>query len=204
MACLDIIKLDKLIKHEYKEVVYKISDNREYADALINVVESNKQDIKGILCTPLFITLLVISYKSYQQIPDQLSDFYDSLFRVLLQRHDGTKPSYVRPRKTNLNDAKFRDGFEYFCYLSKKHKKQNLTVDEMLTTAEDSLRKSNVNAEANDFINDISDVTCLIINEGDEWCFIHKSIQEYFTASYIRKVPESSAKKIYTELAKKI
>ncbi len=74
----------------------------------------------------------------------------------------------------------------------------------MLTTAEDSLRKSNVNAEANDFINDISDVTCLIINEGDEWCFIHKSIQEYFTASYIRKVPESSAKKIYTELAKKI
>lgn len=203
LACLDVIQLDKLIKHEYKEVVYKISDNREYADALIKVVESHKQDIKGILCTPLFITLLVISYKSYQQIPDQLSDFYDSLFRVLLQRHDGTKPSYVRPRKTKLNDAKFRDGFEYFCYLSKKHKKQNLTVDEMLTTAEDGLKKSNIDTEASDFITDISDVTCLIISEGDEWRFIHKSIQEYFTASYIRRVPENNAKKIYSELVKK-
>ncbi|MDF2403690.1 NACHT domain-containing protein [Aeromonas sp. 5HA1] len=203
LACLDVIQLDKLIKHEYKEVVYKISDNREYADALIKVVESHKQDIKGILCTPLFITLLVISYKSYQQIPDQLSDFYDSLFRVLLQRHDGTKPSYVRPRKTKLNDTKFRDGFEYFCYLSKKHKKQNLTVDEMLTTAECSLKKANIETEADDFISDISDVTCLIISEGDEWRFIHKSIQEYFTASYIRRVPENNAKKIYSELAKK-
>lgn len=203
LACLDVFQLDKLIKLEYKEVVYKISETREYAESLIKTVDSHTHDIKGILCTPLFVTLLVISYKSYQQIPEQLSDFYDSLFRVLLQRHDGTKPAYVRPRKTKLNDTKFRDGFEIFCYLSKKHKKQSLTNEEALTTARESLQKSSISAESIDFINDISNVTCLIVNEGDEWRFIHKSIQEYFTASHIRNMPEVKAQKVYTELAKR-
>lgn len=203
LPILDVVQLDKLIKLEYKEVVYKISESRDYAEALIKTVDSHIHDIKGILCTPLFVTLLVISYKSYQQIPEQLSDFYDSLFRVLLQRHDGTKPAYVRTRKTKLNDTKFRDGFELFCYLSKKHKKNSLTSDEALFTAHEALTKKSISAEPIDFINDISNVTCLIINEGDEWRYIHKSIQEYFTASHIRNMPEVKAQKIYSELSKR-
>lgn len=202
MACLKIIKLDNLIKDEYKEVIFKISENREYAESLIRVIEGHKRDIKGMLCTPLFVTLLVISYKSYQQIPEKLSDFYDSLFRVLLQRHDGTKPAYSRPRATGLNDIKFRETFELFCFLTKKHKNNILSYNDIIEVATNTIKKLTHEIDPTDLIKDISEVTCLIVNDGDEWRFIHKSIQEYFSASHIKSNPDIKAQKIYTELTK--
>jgi hypothetical protein len=201
MACLKIIKLDHLRGDEYKEVIGKISDNQEYAESLITVVEKHKQNIKGMLCTPLFVTLLVISYKSYQQIPEQLSDFYDSLFRVLLQRHDGTKPAYSRTRATKLNDSKFRDAFENFCYLTKKYKNHIIDHEEIIKVTSSAIEQSNIEVDPHDLIKDIYDVTCLIINDGDEWRFIHKSIQEFFSASYVKNTPEIKAQKIYTRLS---
>jgi hypothetical protein len=202
LACLDVVRLDNLIKDEYKEVIYKISENRDYADALIKVVESHKRDLKGILCTPLLVTLLVISYKSYQQIPDHLSDFYDSLFKVLLQRHDGTKPAYARPRITKLNDSKFREAFETFCFLTKKIKKQIFSLEEIIMIAQEALERSNISASPDDFIVDIFEVTCLLVKEGDEWQFIHKSIQEYFCSSHIKTRPEIKSQQIYAILGK--
>lgn len=204
LPCLELHRLDNLIKEEYKEVVYKISESREYAESLIRVVENHNKDIKGILCTPLLVTLLVISYKSYQQIPEQLSDFYDSLFRVLLQRHDGTKPAYSRPRVTKLNDLKFRECFEQFCYLVKAHKKQVFNYHDLVDTASKSIKKLGIDICPEELIKDITDVTCLLVNDGDEWRYIHKSIQEYFAASHIKNQPESNAQKIYTEFVRKL
>lgn len=203
LPCLESHKLDNIIKEEYKEVVFKISENRDYAESLIKVVDNHNKDIKGILCTPLLITLLVISYKSYQQIPEQLSDFYDSLFRVLLQRHDGTKPAYSRPRITKLNDIKFRECFEQFCYLIKMHKKQVYQYNDLVSTAKKSLEKLNLDICPENLIKDISDVTCLLVNDGEEWRYIHKSIQEYFAASHIKNQSEINAQKIYSEFVKK-
>lgn len=204
LPCLELHKLDNLIKEEYKEVVYKISENREYAESLIRVVDNHNKDIKGILCTPLLVTLLVISYKSYQQIPEQLSDFYDSLFRVLLQRHDGTKPAYSRPRVTKLNDIKFRECFEQFCYLVKVHKKQVFNYQDLVITAAKSIEKQGIDICPEELIKDITDVTCLLVNDGDEWRYIHKSIQEYFAASHIKNQSEVNAQKIYTEFVRKL
>jgi hypothetical protein len=203
LPCLESLSLENLIKDEFKEVIYKISDNRDYADALIKVIDNHNKDIKGILCTPLLVTLLVVSYKSYQQIPEQLSDFYDSLFRVLLQRHDGTKPAYSRPRITKLNDLKFREVFELFCYLMKKHKKQVFDYNEIINTAQESIQKVLISATPEDLIKDITDVTCLIVSDGDEWRFIHKSIQEYFAASHIKNQSEIISQKIYSGIISK-
>lgn len=203
MPCLTIYQLDNLKSKEYKEVIIKISETREYSDALIKVVEEHKGDISGILCTPLFVTLLAISYKSYQQIPEQLSDFYDSLFRVLLQRHDGTKPSYTRNRKSKLNDINFRLIFESFCFNLKSTKKNVFNFEEINGAISKSIDHQKTETNPVDVLSDIEDVTCLIIRDGEEWRFIHKSIQDYFVASYIKNKPEVGAKKIYDHLAKK-
>lgn len=203
LPCLTVARLDNLIKDEYKEVVFKISENKEYAEALIKKVDGHSRDLKGMLCTPLFVTLLVISYKSYQHIPDQLSDFYDSLFRVLLQRHDGTKPAYSRLRNSGLNDIKFKDVFECFCYETKRVKRNTFTGGEVDAAVARAIEMANATAESVDVVGDIETVTCLLMRDVDEWRFIHKSIQEYFSASYIRNKPEVGAKKIYEALSKK-
>ena len=202
-AFLTNIKLDNLKGDEYKEVIYKISESRDYADSLIKVVEEHKKDIKGLLCTPLFVTLLVISYKSFQQVPEQLSDFYDSLFRVLLQRHDGSKPGYSRKKESGLNDSKFKEVFDALCYFSKKQRKQVLLQAELVESTASALKALKLDITPDSFLNDVSDVTCLLVHDDEEWRFIHRSIQDFFSASFIKSRPESQAEKIYSLLAKK-
>jgi len=115
-----IVRLDNLRDNEYQAVIQKLTDNTKLASALIQRVEQHTAQIKGLLCTPLMVMLLIISYKAHQQLPTQLSGFYDSLFQILLQRHDGTKPDYTRERRCKLDDLQYRHVFEALCIVAKE------------------------------------------------------------------------------------
>ncbi|MCO6436898.1 MAG: hypothetical protein J5J06_07410 [Phycisphaerae bacterium] len=52
-------------------------------------------------------------------------------------------------------------------------------------------------------MNDMVKITCLIIRDGDEHRFIHKSVQEYYAAAYVQKRPGPWAQKFYARLAEK-
>jgi len=89
-----VVKLDNLKGDEYTHVIRKLASEQTWSMNLIQHIEKQARHIRDLLCTPLMVTLLVLSYKSYQQLPTKLSDFYDALFQTLLQRHDGTKPGF--------------------------------------------------------------------------------------------------------------
>jgi len=82
-ACFDVYTLDDLRGTEYKTVIRKLTQSPTYANTLIKAISTNSI-ILQLLCTPLLITLLIISYKSYPKLPDKLSDFYDSIFLFYL------------------------------------------------------------------------------------------------------------------------
>ena len=44
-------------------------------------------------------------------------------------------------------------------------------------------------------------VVCLIVLDGREYRFIHKSIQEFFAASYISRVSEENSNHFYTTVS---
>lgn len=200
---LSIVKIDNLKKNEYKEVVYKISETREYGDSLIALVEAHKGEIKNLLCTPLLITLLVVSYKSYQQVPTRLPDFYNGLFQILLQRHDGSKPNFVRKRKSGLNDSIFRAAFDSLCFQTKLLRKESFSHAEMISCAQKALESVNqLEVAPEDFLADVADITCLVVRDGEECRFIHKSVQEFFVASFLKEKPEEYVKKFYSAISK--
>ena len=202
-AHLSVIKMDNLKKNEYKEVVYKISDTREYADSLLTLIEAHKGNIKNLLCTPLLVTLLVVSYKSYQQLPTRLSDFYNALFQVLLQRHDGSKPNFVRIRESGLNDSLFRTAFDNLCFQTKRLWKESFAHDEMFACAKSAIEViPDMNVAPESFLMDVVDITCLVVRDGEEFRFIHKSVQEFFVASYVREKPEKFAAQFYQRIVK--
>jgi hypothetical protein len=44
---------------------------------------------------------------------------------------------------------------------------------------------------------DIIEISCMIVTDGDEARFIHKSVQEYHAALFIKRRPDESAAKFY-------
>ncbi len=189
--------LDDLRGSEYKNVIIKLADSPENAESTIQKIEAHKSSVSELLCTPLLVTLLLISYKSYQKIPEQLSDFYESIFYVLLQRHDGTKPGFVRHRRCSLNDNQYREVFNALCYETKKTRKSSFNNELIYRLVNDSMVISNIEEDAENYLKDIVGVTCLILFEGDEYRFIHRSVQEYYAAMFIKNRPENAVIKFY-------
>ena len=196
----EVLKLSDLVNGEYKTVIHKLTDDSAFADNLIKQVEAHKSKLQELLCTPLLVTLLVMSYKSFQELPEQLSEFYDSIFQVLLQRHDGAKPGFKRPRRCAFNDNQYRSVFEGMCYESKRKVKSIFVYDDVVQFAKASLVKYRLTDDPDKYIEDIIKVTCLILREGKNYRFIHRSIQEYYAAAFIKHRSEPVAKKFYEQM----
>ena len=74
----------------------------------------------------------------------------------------------------------------------------------MYIFVESSLKDCGIKVSPGLFLDDIVNMTCLILKEGDEYCFIHKTVQEYYAASFIRRKPEKPwAQKFYKTMVKR-
>jgi len=195
-----VVNLDDLRGGEYKKVIGKLTIDSTMATNLISHVESHSAHLKGLLCTPLMVTLLVISYKSYHQLPTQLSDFYDSLFQALLQRHDGSKPGYKRERSCKLDDIQYRHVFETICIIAKRSGEYSFRHKDIYDFTKQALLDNKFAENPDNFLSDIIRITCLILRDGEEYRFIHKSVQEYYSASFLARKPEVWIKEFYHKL----
>jgi len=193
----NLVSLDNLVGDEYIKFIKKLAPSSQYAKTLINAIKSHSSNISELLCTPLLITLLIISYKSYQTLPGQLSDFYESIFQILLQRHDGTKPGFIRPRLCSINDHQYREIFDVFCYKSKAASSMVFNYNQVYDLIQSALSITKLNEDVDCFLKDIKNVTCLLLEEGTQYRFIHKSVQEYYSASFIRTLPDNLVRVFY-------
>ena len=195
-----VVPLDNLKDKEYQTVIQKLADSTNLASTLINRVETHTAQIKNLLCTPLMVTLLIISYKAYQELPTQLSGFYDSLFQTLLQRHDGSKPGYKRERGCKLDDLQYRRVFETLCIVAKESNESSFSHEDIYRFSKKALEQNDFSENPDKYLNDIVKITCLILRDGEEYRFIHKSVQEYYTAAFIKSKPEPRVIKFYSRL----
>jgi hypothetical protein len=195
------VNLDNLQGNEYKDVINKLADGKKWAKELVDHIEKKAVHVRDLLCTPLMVTLLVLSYKSFQKLPSKLSEFYDSLFQTLLQRHDGSKPGYTRQKKCNLDDSEYRQIFETLCILCKKSGLQTFSSKKIDELAKSAIESCNTKLSSAKYLDDIIKITCLILKEGDEHRYIHKTVQEYYTSSYIQKKPETWADTFYRKIS---
>ena len=47
---------------------------------------------------------------------------------------------------------------------------------------------------------DIIEITCLVLEEGGQCEFLHRSIQEYYAARFVARLPEEVAKEFYNAM----
>jgi len=105
-----------------------------------------------------------------------------------------------RKNSNKMNDMQYRHAFETFCFLSKRHNGKQLTQPIIYDLAAEAIKERSFEASPEEFISDIIKITCLIVKDGEENRFVHKSIQEFFAASYIQRRPDVVARGIYKKL----
>ena len=186
-----VYKLAPYTIDEQFQLVKKLVENEEDVEILKKSIRESDNEIKDLLRTPLMITLYIMKYNFEFKAPKNQVEFYRDLFPLLISRHDKTKAGFTRKFSSNLNEAQLQDCFEAFCFYSANAKKLVFTNAEVLEFLKKSLTKVNLSDNPYNVLEDICKVVCLLLNEGFDYSFIHKSIQEYYYASFIADKPST-------------
>lgn len=186
-----VYKLAPYTIDEQFQLVKKLVENEEDVEILKKSIRESDNEIKDLLKTPLMITLYIMKYNFEFKAPKNQVEFYRDLFPLLISRHDKTKAGFTRKFSSNLNEAQLQDCFEAFCFYSANAKKLVFTNAEVLEFLKKSLTKVNLSDNPYNVLEDICKVVCLLLNEGFDYSFIHKSIQEYYYASFIADKPST-------------
>ncbi|EJG0975747.1 NACHT domain-containing protein [Vibrio parahaemolyticus] len=165
--------------------------------ALVDSPLYKKSD--SILKSPILVVLYCISYNLGEEIPNTLSQFYSNIFDTVFFKHDNIKGKVRRERTWNDNRKIYRNIFDCLCFISMREGLVSFSGKKLIDLVSVALKHSN---EEESFSNRVSEelvsITNLIIEDGfNEYRFIHKSIQEFFAASFIVAMEHDKKKGFY-------
>lgn len=183
---------------EQKGLIEKIVDNLESQQKLIESIRSSSFEVRSVLTTPLMVILYIKQYTFGFSVPQHVSDFYKNIFDVVTFTHDKSKGIEKRKSFSDLNQNQLEKVFERFCFESFLVRKTVFDKKLFIDLLQKSLKKNSISIDIDyaDLIDDYTRFACLILKDGSEYTFIHKSIQEYYVANFITNLPEILAKEV--------
>lgn len=199
-AVFDVCDIMPLSEGEYKYVVRKVCGVVETAESIIAGVEKSGQSVRQVLTTPLMVALLVVRFRAEQSVPETRAAFYEGLFLLLLSRHDKSKAGFTRERRSSEGDSAFESFFDNLCFETRKFDRAPIQRADMVALARVACIRAGIESEVDNVLYDVSKITCLLLEEGGEYRFIHKSVEEFHASRRVRLLPEADAQRIYGKL----
>ena len=200
LAGFEIRTLAPLGEEDYELFLRKLIPDIVTRFNIQSAITNAPQNIKGVITTPLMLTLLVQVYHIETEIPATLPDFYDKLFNAVFIKHDGIKPGFERERYSNLSASKLQKLFDAFCFMVlQSGAGRTLKNREFLDSFNKAIKYTPASScEIEGFKKDIVSVACLMLSDGfEQTTFLHKSIMEYHAASFIQNSSDEFAIKFY-------
>lgn len=185
----DIYRVAPLSSEQVEAIIYKTSADPDKAFELCEALRRSPlhQGPESILRSPILVVLFCISYNLGEEIPTTLSQFYANIFDTVFYRHDNLKGKVNRIRHWNDNRRIYRALFDYFCFISQRSGVNSFTREKFTDFIADSLAYMSEDKYLADKVADeLISITNLVIQDGfNEYRFVHKSIQEFFSSSLI-------------------
>lgn len=192
-----------LDKSQAVELIEKIEYDSAIKEGFIVALENELYDKHiSFASNPLLLNIMLITFDNYAEIPEKLHLFYENAFETMYSKHDATKAGYRRELKSKLTYDSLKKVFSYFCCTSYVQGKLEFTNNEMKSIlGKKEFQK--INFDSDDLIFDLTSAVCVLYKEGFTYSFVHRSFQEYFTAVFLRELPDEYLKKIGIDLIKK-
>lgn len=163
------------------------------------------EDLEGTICNPILITLLYHCYPHLDVIPNNVVEFYRSLFMTLYARHDKIK-NHARERKSIIDGEAARWCFSAICFSSLMEEDYELFGESLFRYVEDAIETEGYDrTQTQPFIDDIINITCLIQPDGDNrFVFLHKSVQEFHAAFAVANLSTDDKLSVYEDLVEQV
>ncbi len=169
-----------------KQLISKIPFDNEIKNKFTYALEKELFSTHtSFLSNPLLLSIMLLTYSENANIPKKLSVFYSQAYEALFHKHDANKGAYKRKRLSPLDIQDFSNLFSLFClqtYDKRIFKTSRLETINYIKKSKDHL---NLEIQSEDFLHDLISAACLLIEDGLDITYTHRSFQEYFVAKYI-------------------
>lgn len=184
-------KLKPLSSEQAFELLLKYATIDGSVDATYGLIEEikdekNYENLKTFLTNPLMVTLLYKGYDYKQTIPYKKSIFYRQVYDALFEGHDLSKgEAFSRPKESGLDIETFHTTLRSLAFITFIKSKIEYSRDEIVRFMNDAKKLSQIDFEPHLLLNDLQKNVPMFYKEGNNYRWAHKSLQEYFAASYI-------------------
>ena len=150
------------------------------------------EEHESFLSNPLLLSIMLLTFGQTAHVPTKQSVFYGQAYAVLFQQHDALKAGYQRSRECGLDISDFASVFSAFSYLSYDRGELSFAHMKGLELLEEAKQLVHCKYDAGAVLNDSLSAVCLLVHDGLEVTFAHRSFQEYFAARFISKAPSAA------------
>jgi len=201
MGHTEIVKLENLDSDDVVKIISKNKNLDDSYKALLTKSYEENKEIKGVIITPILVDIFTVVYGRVQITPKNIVEFYEELYYGLTDKHDRFK-QLERDKKCSLNNASLlnvliRVSFQF----SLSQDSYSFSPTKGIEVFKASLDKLDYKDEPISVLQDVVDRTSLIINDGDQYSFLHKSIMEFYSAKFIATRTIDTKKRIYKHIS---
>lgn len=191
-------KVCALENKDVKGFVNKIVENEERKTRILSIaIDIKNSNYIEYLRNPLLLSMFIMAFENHPEIPSKISSFYRNVFDTLYSKHDGvTKSSFPREKLTKFQRDEFEEVLNIFCYLSFFEGKYSFTEEYLTDTLKKVKTVTGYKFKIEDLIYDLQTTISILVLDGFEFHFPHRSLQEYFTAQFISQLPSSKKGKL--------
>ncbi len=143
---------------------------------------------ESLLSNPLLLNLMLIKYSDSGRGSKHRSDYFAEVFEAMWSRHDTTK-GLDRKRYVKLDRAAFLRVLESVAAATYQLRKFRFSQQLLLDSIERASAQEDVQFDSEDYTRDLLINVSLLVADGLDYTFIHRSFQEYLCARYLLNAP---------------
>ena len=194
---VDPLDLDKAV-----ELVQKLPFDDPVKDRFIDSLFNGLyKEHQSFLSNPLLLSIMLLTFSDIAHMPSKLSIFYQQAYESLFQKHDALKGGFHRDRRTRLDIQDFAKVFSAFCVQSYDQRQFSFSHTQALQCFDQARNISGLEFDSEGVLQDSMQAVCLMIEDGLEIGFAHRSFQEFFVAKFISFAPPSIKAKLVKRFA---
>lgn len=187
-----------LNKSQALSLIKKLDYDEEIKEKFYMQLDTELFDkYESFASNPLLLTIMLMTFEGRVSIPDSKNDFFDQAFSTLFHRHDAMKKGkFKRDKLSKLGYEDFKNVFAYFCFKSFFKSQYEFNEITVLNYIADSKKKIHVTDDfiSSDYLLDLTNAVCMLVHDGLNYRFSHRSFQEYFAAVYTTQLGDEEQK----------